>query len=112
MSLRAQRNFCWIAVTGVLWTVAVLWLPVSRWHAEAHGDEVDNIVRRLYPRVAVFCVSGDLSRRESRRPEQWEIMSIVLLAPGVLAVVVGVTGSSLTLFLSAKFSTHRAAQGY
>lgn len=135
MSLRAQRNFCLLAIAGVLWTGVVLWVPISRWQdlASAYGEAevtigilvaqeearvraVPDAQEQSGRKVPGFCFTGSIlvtqeKLRPSAPPANWKDRAIALVVPGVLAVVVGLVGSAIGLVTNGSGSGFRPSKG-
>lgn len=123
MSLRAQRNFCLLAVAGVVWTLVVLLIPIAAWQLresfckhERQRLAAEDLRRKLSLPVqrAVEQLMDSPEEDNLKRiapPENWKDFSIALLAPGVLSLAIGVTGTFYGLVARGYGSGFRPSKG-
>lgn len=119
MSQRAQRSFCLLAVFGMLWTVAVLWFPISRWQLTATQMEVRRTQISIQSAHAKANGWGELicgwdypfRGHRDLPPENWKELSIAILTPGVAAILTGLVGTSAGLLLGGSSNAFRLSKG-
>lgn len=96
MSLRAQRNFCLLAIAGAMWTLGVLWFPISQWEARAHHAKIAPLTDWKF---------GWMVAERTAPPANWKELSALLLIPGSLALTAGLVGTAAGLVANCGFRT-------